>query len=297
MAPLLHTHTPSNSLPISLCPKTNRNMITALSSTNICQVLLLVLVLFQATTSNAGSSNPRCVASSCGDIGNISHPFRLKSDLKECGDPKSELICEDNRTVLYFHGGRFFVRSIDYSAQQFKLVDDGLQKDNCSSLPHHSEVLYNFRYDVVGSSTSVIVNCSKSVSSPFYISTNSCVDGSYSSNTSSSWNLYALLNPEASDVRNFCTISRWTWVSPNFGPFETINISSYNYELIHNIMADGFTLYFGGFTPYFGSTSSKGTFFCYFDIYSIWTGQASCEFQGYRFGKLRLAIKFYDNFA
>ncbi|KAL3713886.1 hypothetical protein ACJRO7_036301 [Eucalyptus globulus] len=251
-------------------------MIKALNSVNVYPVLLLVLILLQAMTSNAGPSDSRCVASSCGNIHNITKPFRLKSDPGGCGDPKKELVCEDDRTVWYLNHGRFYVQSINYSARLIKLVDDGLQKDDCSSLPHHSLVwdnlsnlygcvYYNYsRGFYFNKDTFVIVNCSKPVSSPLYISAGPCIKGSYSSNKLSNWNLYALIKPKVWDVEDFCTISRWTWASPDFNQ---INSSFKNYELIHNIMADGFEVTF------YDRMTWKQTILCYFDLYSIYGGQ------------------------
>ncbi|KAF8035369.1 hypothetical protein BT93_C1407 [Corymbia citriodora subsp. variegata] len=244
-------------------------MVNALVFMNTYQVLLLVLVLLQAMTSSAEPSNRRCVVGSCGNFHNITYPFRLRNDSKKCGEPTIELACEDNRTVLYFRGDRYYMLSVNYSAREIRLVDDRLQKNNCSSLPHHSSVQYKFmnnRYPYNPHSmdvgTLVIVNCSQPVSSLFYISTYPCIARSYSSNTSSNWNSYALVNPKASDVRDFCTISNWAWV-----PWlKEINRSS-NYEQIHSIMADGFIIHFDIF-------SVKRTVFCFFDLYSIYRGQA-----------------------
>ncbi|XP_039173657.1 rust resistance kinase Lr10 [Eucalyptus grandis] len=226
-------------------------MIDALSFMDSYQALLLILVLLQLLTSTAKPSNYLCT-SSCGDIHNISYPFRLKSDPKGCGLSKYELACEGNRTVAYFGVGRYYVLFIDYSIGQIRLVDDGIYKDNCSSLPHHlltrGDTLFGEQYfdafdrqysNAFGSV--VIVNCSKTVNSSFYIAINpSCIVGLYSSNTSSSWKLYALTNSKASDVRDFCTIHSGTWVSNYSANYKQINSSLYNYELIHNIMANGF---------------------------------------------------------
>ncbi|KAL3746017.1 hypothetical protein ACJRO7_015029 [Eucalyptus globulus] len=227
-------------------------MISALGSMHIHQVLLLVLVLFLVMISNVEPSN-QWSASSCGDIHNISYPFRLISNSK---GEVYDLTCEDNRTIFYYGDGRYYVQSINYSASQIRLVDVGLQKDNCSSLPHYSWLISPYK----NRSALVIVNCSKPVSSPFYIAFGPCIKGSHSSNTLSNWNLYALLNPNASDVRDFCNINRWTWTD-YFGFQEHINSSSYNYELIHSIMADGFVIHYGSRFPL------KRTSFCYFDLY------------------------------
>ncbi|KAL3714288.1 hypothetical protein ACJRO7_006252 [Eucalyptus globulus] len=275
-------------------------MIKALNYMNVNLVLLLILVLLRAMTSDARLSDSRCVASSCGNIQNIKKPFRLKSDPRGCGDLKKELVCEDDHTVWYLNHGRFYVQSINYSAGLIKLVDDGLQKDNCSSLPHHSLVWDNL-VDVVYPSKSyyrvrksyyndyrstlAIVNCSKPISSPLYISTGPCIKGSYSSNKLSNWNLYALIDPVASDVKDFCTISRWTWASADF---EQTNSSS-NYEQIHKNMTDGF------FLSFYWRAFGKRQLTCFFDLYSIYTGQVCGS--SYYSGKHRLATKFYGNFA
>lgn len=286
-------------------------MINAPSSMNIYQVLLLILVLLQALTCSVRSSR-RCMTSSCGDIHNISYPFQLKKDRKRCGDSIYELACEDDRTVVYIIGGRYYVQSIDYDTNQIIVVDEGLQKDNCLSLPHHSWSRYDFNrgsyinnpYIIPKASSLVIVNCSKPVSSPLYFATDSCIKGSYSSNTSSNWKLYALVNPKASDVRNFCTVSSWTWASDDFGG-GPVNDSSFNYKQIYNIVADGFAL------NYYPLGLEK-TFFCYFDFYyyfhfynlfysrrlliSATSGQV-CGFKPYFGGKYRLAMKFYHSCA
>ncbi|XP_018720673.2 uncharacterized protein LOC108956138 [Eucalyptus grandis] len=225
----------------------------ALRSMNIYRVLLLTLILVLAMTCSV-ESKQQCFTSSCGNIHNISYPFRLKTDPKGCGEMGFELICEDNQVVSYADDGRYYVQSINYSTRQVRLVNDGLQKDNCSSFPRSSLLLSSY----FNQSALVIVNCSKTISSPFYIATGPCTEGLYSSNTSSNWNLYALVNPKVSDVGDFCNIYNWTWTD-YFGVGEHINSSSYNYKLIHSIMADGFVIHF--------RMPPKKNFFCYFDWY------------------------------
>ncbi|KAL6321159.1 hypothetical protein AAG906_012931 [Vitis piasezkii] len=48
----------------------------------------------------AANGNQTCRPSSCGDIQNISYPFRLKGDPPGCGDRDYELVCENNRTMV-----------------------------------------------------------------------------------------------------------------------------------------------------------------------------------------------------
>ncbi|XP_039173664.1 rust resistance kinase Lr10 [Eucalyptus grandis] len=266
-------------------------------------------------TSIAKLSNPLCVASSCGDIHNISDPFRLKSDPKECGNVNYELTCEGNRTVLYMNRGRYYVLSINYSTHQIRVVDDGIHKGNCSSLPRHQptgnwplHLQYSYAHYTPPTKSVVIVNCSKLVSSSFYIAINpSCTVGSYSSNTSSSWKLYALANPNVSDVRDFCTIGSWTKVSIFSANNEQINNSLYNYELIHNMMADGFVIDVPTPIPLESTLTCISVsrsillqrcghvvgqiFFCLFDFSSILDGQV-CGVKFYYDAKFVIGMPF-----
>ncbi|RVW91822.1 Rust resistance kinase Lr10 [Vitis vinifera] len=74
---------------------------------------LITLLHFSFLSFCAASENQRCRPSSCGDIQNISIPFRLKGDPLGCGhpDPAYELVCENNRTILY---GKYYVEEINY---------------------------------------------------------------------------------------------------------------------------------------------------------------------------------------
>ncbi|KAJ8774969.1 hypothetical protein K2173_019973 [Erythroxylum novogranatense] len=76
--------------------------------------------------------------SSCGDI-SIRLPFRLRTDPEGCGYKSYELDCEDNqKTVLYLSSpAKYYVREINYTGFSIRVVDAGVQKDNCSSLPRH----------------------------------------------------------------------------------------------------------------------------------------------------------------
>ncbi|KAJ4951099.1 hypothetical protein NE237_027931 [Protea cynaroides] len=76
--------------------------------------------------------------SPCRNLLNISFPFRLNSDPPDCGgDPRYELSCENNRTVLYLYSGKYYVEAIWYEKRMMRLVDSGIHIHNCSSLPLH----------------------------------------------------------------------------------------------------------------------------------------------------------------
>ncbi|KAL6311378.1 hypothetical protein AAG906_022969 [Vitis piasezkii] len=69
--------------------------------------------------------------SSCGDMRNISYPFRLQDDPPSCGYPEYELICENNRTMINLHGGTYLVTQINYQNYTIRVVDPRRKKDNC----------------------------------------------------------------------------------------------------------------------------------------------------------------------
>ncbi|RVW18977.1 Rust resistance kinase Lr10 [Vitis vinifera] len=69
--------------------------------------------------------------SSCGDMRNISYPFRLQDDPRSCGYPEYELICENNRTMINLHGGTYLVTQINYQNYTIRVVDPRRKKDNC----------------------------------------------------------------------------------------------------------------------------------------------------------------------
>ena len=91
-----------------------------------------------------------CSPSSCGDIRNISYPFRLQGDPPSCGYPEYELICENNRTLtINLQGGKykgkFLVTQINYHDSTIVVVDPGLKKAKCwISSPLHSIVAYYY---------------------------------------------------------------------------------------------------------------------------------------------------------
>jgi hypothetical protein len=85
-----------------------------------------------------------CPPSSCGEITNITHPFRLKGDPTSCGDPRYELSCENNMTVLTLFSGKYYVKSINYENYTIQIVDPGIKEGDCSSIPSYFLTSFNF---------------------------------------------------------------------------------------------------------------------------------------------------------
>ncbi|KAG6655701.1 hypothetical protein I3843_05G210100 [Carya illinoinensis] len=107
-------------------------------------VLVFLQLLPPASSLNDTHDNYSCVPSSCGNISNISYPFRLKGDPPKCGDTRYELSCDENsHTLLSFNGSRYYVSQINYNNYTIRIVDAGIQEDNYSLTPRY---FLNHRY-------------------------------------------------------------------------------------------------------------------------------------------------------
>ena len=103
---------------------------------------LLQLLVFQ--TCHSSNITAHCAPSSCGNIQNISYPFRLNTDPQSCGNNNYALACENNiSTVLYLYSGKYYVQAIDYGNYTIRVVDAGVQ-GNCCSIPLYSLARDNF---------------------------------------------------------------------------------------------------------------------------------------------------------
>ncbi|KAE8706125.1 hypothetical protein F3Y22_tig00110403pilonHSYRG00056 [Hibiscus syriacus] len=107
--------------------------------------------------------NQDCGSVSCGRL-NISYPLRLKNQPPHCGDRRYELECEkNNRTTLVLREGKFSVEDISYENYTMRVVDGGLDMDDCNSLPLTS-VYYSYYPHC----------CTKPIESALYIPASRC---------------------------------------------------------------------------------------------------------------------------
>ncbi|GMN21222.1 hypothetical protein TIFTF001_048850, partial [Ficus carica] len=219
-----------------------------------------------------GASNAKidgiCSPSSCGDILNISSPFRLKSDPENCGNSRYELSCENNLTVLYLYSVKYLVKAINYNNYTIRIVDANVQKDNCSSIPNHSLNEYDFMsyddaydtyqriqpkthpsFDRKLTKAIIFLKCENRMNSSLYIDTAPCniagmfpnQDTGANSSLSKRQSYYyvvdgSLLN--VSDLNNYCRIELTTLMSRNRMNGKT----NTSYVDIHNELAYGFEL-------------------------------------------------------
>ncbi|KAL7183632.1 hypothetical protein ACSBR2_025925 [Camellia fascicularis] len=218
-----------------------------------------------------------CNSSSCGDIHNISFPFRLKSDpVDNCGYKYGELECENNRTAVYLFSGKYYVQAINYYGTYYgtiSLVDVGTHRNNCSSLPLHSLTPHNFTetvdpigYSIDSESFVALVGCEKPVESPIYIDTTSNISTAFCENkggrggggeggvrgsSSSKKHSYVLVGNhflerryslDWSDVANLCSVDMLFPIRPFQLPDGSLRNMTSLLE-VHNALADGFDLY------------------------------------------------------
>ena len=192
-------------------------------SAGVTVFIALVLVHETYCTATANVID-QCTPSFCGNI-NISYPFRLMTDPKNCSDSRYELWCEKNHTaVLFIFGGKYYVKEINYSAYTFRIVDSGIQNENYFSSPRYSLYRLNqYYYKQNDLSLSlpdgnshlnrimIFMSCEKPVNTPLYLNTSTCIyNGEYSSNSSIShskrYKYVTIGTISAKDVRDSCKV-------------------------------------------------------------------------------------------
>ncbi|XP_030954726.1 LEAF RUST 10 DISEASE-RESISTANCE LOCUS RECEPTOR-LIKE PROTEIN KINASE-like 2.4 [Quercus lobata] len=214
---------------------------------------LIAVILVQETCSDAADVNDHhCPPSSCGNIHNISYPFRLKSDPEICGDSRYELSCENNRsTVLYLFAGKYHVQEINYNKRTIRVVDSGIRKDNYFSFPSYSLNSYNFsqyrsaRTNYLPKRTGktelprsmVLMSCEKPVNSLFYLDASTCnIDSG--EDFKKRYRYVKVGRTNARDVEDSCKVERMFLTSWP-GNVDPVNTSCTD---VHNELVYGFEL-------------------------------------------------------
>ncbi|KAL5830498.1 hypothetical protein ACOSQ3_019966 [Xanthoceras sorbifolium] len=144
-----------------------------LATSNFSSFLFSLLIFLLISEIQARRLQQVVCSSSCGDIKNISYPFRLKGDPAGCGDHDYELSCQSNKAILEFLSGKYLVKRISYAEQKITLVDVDLANGSCS-LPHKSlsrteiydDNRYHFENYYDNYVTANFVRCSSKISDP-----------------------------------------------------------------------------------------------------------------------------------
>jgi hypothetical protein len=169
--------------------------------------LIVVVVLLHQTCNT--SAQDHCPPSSCGSILNISYPFRLTSDPKNCGDQRYNLSCENNQTlVLHLYDGRYYVRQIDYTEYKIRVVDPGIglnATEYYSFIPRYSLDNNNFSSgDPYKSPAQVVyfVKCEKRVNSRYHLNISACFEGEVYSSKRYTYALFRYNYYDDDELRN-----------------------------------------------------------------------------------------------
>lgn len=192
---------------------------------------LLCACFLSICVANDQQQHQTCKPSSCGGIRNITYPFRLQGDPSGCGDPKYELICENNLTVFKQGGKRYFVAEINYHNYTIRMLDPGQKKGDCFSTPLYSSfsmpscwsfsnMLHNFDPypdykdpyycpDEWERNTIVLLSCGRPISDQNYIPIVLCNRSEDNISSSSRTYAYVLAGKslEAGLIRESCTIA------------------------------------------------------------------------------------------
>ncbi|XP_023911755.1 rust resistance kinase Lr10-like [Quercus suber] len=214
---------------------------------------LIAVVLVQETCCDAAEANDHyCPPSSCGNIHNISYPFRLKSDPEICGDSRYELSCENNRTaVLYLFARKYHVQEINYNNYTIRVVDSGIWKDNYFSFPGYSLTRHNFSQyrsayttylpkwteDTKLSRSVVLMSCENPVNSLLYLDASTCnIDSG--EDFKKRYRYVKVGRTNASDVEDSCKVEQMFLTSWP-GNDDPVNTSCTD---VHNELLYGFEL-------------------------------------------------------
>ncbi|KAM1262977.1 hypothetical protein ACFX13_028709 [Malus domestica] len=166
------------------------------SSSLSMRFLIAAFIVFSLSPQIICNAAPqKCTPSSCCHIRNISYPFRLKGDPHHCGDSGYTLSCESNKTILNMRlSGDYYVQAINYHNQTIRVVDPGLDKSNCSSLPLHSlHLLWYFQIPTtpgncteIGTTNLTFLKCPRPMNSSLYVDAAPCFPVESASTSSSS---------------------------------------------------------------------------------------------------------------
>ncbi|XP_073127313.1 LEAF RUST 10 DISEASE-RESISTANCEUS RECEPTOR-LIKE PROTEIN KINASE-like 2.1 [Henckelia pumila] len=102
-------------------------------------LLIFLSCLFLVKAASYANQNSSCTPSSCGDIRDISYPFRLKDDPQHCGDSNYEISCENNTGTawIYVYSHKYHVRAINYQNYTIRLADPTVKNNDTCSFPFY----------------------------------------------------------------------------------------------------------------------------------------------------------------
>ncbi|XP_060670760.1 LEAF RUST 10 DISEASE-RESISTANCE LOCUS RECEPTOR-LIKE PROTEIN KINASE-like 2.1 isoform X2 [Ziziphus jujuba] len=224
-------------------------------------------MVFHLQTSYAEQRDDHlCPASSCGNIPNVSYPFRLPTDPPNCWKKRYELSCENNNcsTVLNLYSGKYHVRAIDYDNYTIRLADVNIDKANCFTVPLYSLAAYNFidespysgsfflndngkTLDNISLSEVIIfIKCENPVESPLYVPTDPCINSSSAASTTLSKEEYysyvKVGGTNTLELEDSCRIELMVMITSRLQRISENSSTNISDRDIHNQLVYGFEL-------------------------------------------------------
>ncbi|KAM5550811.1 LEAF RUST 10 DISEASE-RESISTANCE LOCUS RECEPTOR-LIKE PROTEIN KINASE-like 2.1 [Rosa sericea] len=205
-------------------------------------VLIVAILVIPGHSLDSFNGRNICKPSSCGDIPNISYPFRLKDDPEHCGQLAFTLTCENNITLLDSpSSGKFYVQAIHYHNQTIRLIDPSLLHN--STIPSNlfpPFVLHDFPFQPYGFQREefiltpiIFLKCVNPIgnTSLLYVDTAPCID------VTDGYGYFKIGDMKFGDWNEGCSLH---WIA-----FTLLNISEdYNAtcRYIYNALSIGFHL-------------------------------------------------------
>ncbi|XP_020089090.1 LEAF RUST 10 DISEASE-RESISTANCE LOCUS RECEPTOR-LIKE PROTEIN KINASE-like 2.5 [Ananas comosus] len=144
-------------------------MVERLSLLRLLCLLLLLLLLLTCVGVAEGRKNHVSCSSSCGHLHDIHYPFRLKSDLPQCGSPDYEILCDGGKPMLELGTAKYYVTNISYTNQTISVVDPVFVDDKYCLLPIQSPPAnLSHLYFNVGDNGALFANCTRPIDDDMY---------------------------------------------------------------------------------------------------------------------------------
>lgn len=187
-------------------------------------ILLSIQHLFQTGYAN-------CIPSSCGEIRNISSPFRLSNDALHCGDPEHELVCENNVTFAYLNSQKYYVKEINYHLFTIRVVDVSTSNSSICSLPasfpfEYSNV-YAFFWDIPTNQPIYFMSCT------YQVQNSSLLTETASCDQQARHTYIKVGEMRVRDIENMCTLESIYTTSWNFSALNNISVSEIRQSLLY----------------------------------------------------------------
>ncbi|PQM41890.1 rust resistance kinase Lr10-like isoform X1 [Prunus yedoensis var. nudiflora] len=94
-------------------------------------------------------------------------------------DSRYTLHCDNNVTVLHLHSGKYLMLALNYDYTYIRVVDPGLEKNSCSSIPRYPLAHSNFSLGDLyypSSQSVTFFKCANPVKSSLNVVTAPCIN-------------------------------------------------------------------------------------------------------------------------